>query len=109
MSSGVDIVPVFDKADVGNKIDSINPSVVGNVSRKSPNIRIINPIDDVEMIEDGVIVKLPLDNEKSNIHRLHNSIVIKVFCKPVPYSIISTKLCRQWSHLGDFHLTNLGM
>ncbi|KAL0925463.1 hypothetical protein M5K25_003795 [Dendrobium thyrsiflorum] len=79
-----------------------------NAWKKLPNIRVQNSEVNLDMTEDGVAVKLQLDNEIKNINRLRNSIVVKVFGNSISYSVISIELRRQWSHLGAFHPTNLG-
>ncbi|XP_020678131.1 uncharacterized protein LOC110096488 [Dendrobium catenatum] len=102
---------ISEDKDVGinvlNDVHLVEKQESLNAWSKPANIK-VNSVNNVEMSEDGVDLKLHSDNELENIHRLRYSIVIKVFGNLIPYSLISRELRNQWSKFGSFHITGLG-
>ncbi|KAI0522509.1 hypothetical protein KFK09_004888 [Dendrobium nobile] len=111
-SSFVDILKKdkeIDKANVNisNQIISSNFNN-SNVWNKKPHIK-INWNENPDVIGDLNIVKMDMDKEKSNIHVLSKSLVVKILVKDLPFSKSAIELRKQWKKFGGFHLTILGL
>ncbi|XP_028553176.1 uncharacterized protein LOC110103722 [Dendrobium catenatum] len=82
--------------------------VIG-VWSKPKHIRIDFKNEQVELSDDGIVVKLNPVIEAKNSEVLKNSIVIKVLGGNVPYSVCSFDLRKQWNKFGGFHMTSISM
>ncbi|KAI0496431.1 hypothetical protein KFK09_022747 [Dendrobium nobile] len=102
----VDDIPGSNNGEIAFEAAASSKSEIAE--NKPLYIKVVSSEFKPNMMEDGVAVKLHLDNEENNINQLQNSIVVKVFGNSISFAVISSELHKQWSHLGVFNLTNLG-
>ncbi|KAI0516022.1 hypothetical protein KFK09_008694 [Dendrobium nobile] len=80
-----------------------------NVWKKKANIKVSDLNFGENFTKEDGVVKLHVEKEIENSNRLQKALVIKVFGNNVPFNVISIELRKQWSRIGKFHLTQLGL